>query len=370
MNHLFPAGKPVTGNQLIGRDNLIAQIIQWLEYGESVVVIAPRRFGKTSLVLEILERMKQNHFTTYIDFFSTPNQHSLAEQITEKVLSNKKLDIAFYNFRQNIGELIKNIEFKQVVEEFEFILNFSDRTNQKLSQLAHSLDFIDSFSKKNKKKMICGFDEFGDLNKLNGHSIVKLFRSKIQMQKNVSYLFTGSYESVMNQLFFESNAPFYRFARIVQLPPIDEQIFHKHLKKQFKTIGITFEKDSISKLLSFTGGHPYYTQLLSQQIEISGKKKISSGHIDEIIETVMWLEINYLEKLWENITAKKGVATVLTIMAKNKSPYKETMSPRLNIPRILRDLKEKGIIERKNNLYTFLDPMFRYWIGNHNSAFQ
>lgn len=362
MKQLFPAGKPVTGNNLIGRAEIISQIIKWLDYGESVVIIAPRRFGKTSLVLEILRQMKKNNFTTYVDFFSTPDKKALSEQITEKVLSNKKLDLAFHKFRANINELIKNIKFKQVVEEFEYILSFSSNSNDTDTQLTQSLDFIDSFAKKHKKKMICGFDEFGDLRKLDGDNIVKLFRSKIQFQENVSYLFTGSYESVMNQLFFTSNAPFYRFARIVQLSTIDNEIFRKHLLKQFRSISVLVENDVLLSLLKFTGGHPYYTQLLCQQIELSGEKKITANIVKQVIEAVMWLEINYLENLWENLTVKKGYARVLTILATGKSPYKETDNLKLNISRILRALKEQGIMVKQNNHYEFLDPLFRYWI--------
>lgn len=364
MKQLFPAGKPVTGRNLIGRNKIISQIIQWLNYGESVVIIAPRRFGKTSLVLEILRQMKKNNFTAYVDFFSTPSTSALAEQITEKVLSNKKLDLAFHKFKANINELIKNVEFKQVVEEFEYILSFSDNTNETETQLTHSLDFIDSFAKKHKKKMICGFDEFGDLRKLNGESIVKIFRSKIQFQKNVSYLFTGSYESIMNQLFFATNAPFYRFARIVQLSSIDIEIFHKHLLKQFRSLEIIFENDVLLNLLQFTGGHPYYTQLLCQQIEFSGEKKITLDVVKHVIESVMWLEINYLENLWENLTVKKGYSKILTTLAAGKSPYKQNDNSKLNIPRTLRDLKNQGIITKQKNNYEFLDPLFQYWIQN------
>ena len=74
---------------------------------------------------------------------------------------------------------------------------------------------MDPLAGKHRKKMICAFDEFGDVSKLDGDKIVKLFRSVIQNHKNTSCIFSGSYESVMNAMFIKKNAPFSRFARSV-----------------------------------------------------------------------------------------------------------------------------------------------------------
>jgi AAA+ ATPase superfamily predicted ATPase len=61
---MITAGKPVTGDQLIGRHKEIETINQYLDMGQSVVLIAPRRFGKTSLLLEMLRQRKEKGFIT------------------------------------------------------------------------------------------------------------------------------------------------------------------------------------------------------------------------------------------------------------------------------------------------------------------
>ena len=71
---IITAGKPVTGDQLIGRKKEVRLIGEYLDMGQSVVLIAPRRFGKTSLLLEMLSRKKAaGSFTLFVDFFSTPD---------------------------------------------------------------------------------------------------------------------------------------------------------------------------------------------------------------------------------------------------------------------------------------------------------
>ncbi len=215
----FQAGKPVTGNRLVGREEIIDQVLHLALSGQSVVLIAPRRFGKTSILLEVMERLKQHDaFQAYVDFFSTPTRRILAEKITESVLANKKLGSVFHKFKSNIRELLKQVQLKQVVDDFEFILDFADEKKDDFDVLSQSVDFIETFAGKFNKRIVCGFDEFGDLEKLDGTEIVKLFRSKLQLQKNTTVIFSVSGKSSLNHFFLQSKAPFYRFSRVIQLP--------------------------------------------------------------------------------------------------------------------------------------------------------
>lgn len=366
MNHTFIAGKPVTGNNLIGRDKLLKEIQHLLFNGQSVVIIAPRRYGKTSLILELLRRIKKSkdYYNLYVDFFACPTKKILAEEITKQVLSNKKLDSIFAKFKNNIKELLRNIEFKHIINEFEFILDFSNNKEDDFSLLIQSLDFIDSFSKKNKKNIICGFDEFGDLEKLNGKEIVKLFRSKIQLHQNSTYIFSGSYETVMSRLFLEAKSPFFRFTRVINLGTIDTDILKPFLIKRFNNLNIRISEEGIAKILEFTKGHPYYTQLICQQIELSNPHKvINKNDIFEYIEETMYIEINYLEKIWEDISNyKQIVPVILKLIKNNNSLYADIDTIKINIARVLRTLQAKGIIYKKDNNYKFYDPFFEYWI--------
>lgn len=362
----FQAGKPVTGDRMAGREDIIQQVIQLALSGQSVVLIAPRRFGKTSVLLEVLERLKQHDvFHAYVDFFSTPTKRILAEKITESVLSNKKLGSAFYKFKNNIKELLKQVQLKQVVEEFEFILDFADTKKDDFYVLNESIDFIDTFAGKFKKHIVCGFDEFGDLEKLDGNEIVKLFRSKFQLQKNTTFIFSGSYESVMNRLFFQSKSPFYRFSRIIQLGMIDNDVFEKYLAEKFELLKIPVGTQTIRKILDFTRGHPYYTQLVCQQIELEWKikKTVHETDLHYYFETVMWLELNYIEKLWEELSKSKEIVAVLLSLARgSQTIYGGLHGEKVNISRAIRRLKTMGVIQKTNGQYLFTDPLFSYWI--------
>ena len=76
-------GNPVSGKDFIGREEEIKYITELLLLGQSVVLIAPRRYGKTSLVLEVLEKLKsQERYSAFIDIFSITTLEMLPVQIT------------------------------------------------------------------------------------------------------------------------------------------------------------------------------------------------------------------------------------------------------------------------------------------------
>jgi hypothetical protein len=368
---LFQAGRPVIGEKLIGRKEIIKKIIHLLISGQSVVLIAPRRFGKTSILLEVLNQIKkQGLFISYVDIFTTPTKRILAEQITESVLANKKLNKAFANFRESISTLLKQVEFKQVIEDFEFILKFAEKTQDESVLLSSSIDFIEQFAIKHNKQIICGFDEFGDIEKLNSKEIVKLFRSKIQLQQKAIYIFSGSHESVMHRIFITSQSPFYRFAREIQVKEIDSDVFKDYIKKEFSKINVFVKPESLDHIMKFSSGHPYYTQLICQQLEylVTSKhsKILGEINIDDVnmaIEDAFWTEINYIEKLWDEISTSHEQTQVLISIAKGvDSIYRSLNLNQLNVSRALRNLKAKGIIIKEGQTYHLLDPMLKYFI--------
>lgn len=84
-------GKPVYGNNLIGRDKEIRLIKELILAGQSIVIIAPRRMGKTSLMIELIRQLKdEDYFTCNIDVFSVSNIARAVNNMKKQGLVSKK----------------------------------------------------------------------------------------------------------------------------------------------------------------------------------------------------------------------------------------------------------------------------------------
>ncbi len=360
------AGKPVTSKNFIGREKELALIMEYLKLGQSIVLVAPRRFGKTSLVLEVLQRIqKQGLYTAFVDIFTNPGMDMLSANITGEVLKNHKLNLQFHKAKTSALELIKNVKLKAVLNDFEFIAGFADKDRNDWELIAESIDFVDAFSKRHNRKMVCAYDEFGDITKFDKNDeLVKLFRSKIQQHKNSTYIFSGSYESVMQAMFVTRVSPFYRMARIVHLSYLEKDALVRHLQHRFREEGINCGKDFPRQIAAITHCHPYYAQLAFQQTILYKAlyKKIPSSN--ELLQQIIAVEKDYLEKVWEDVyTRRDHVLTLKALAHGSENIYGRLKTTKINVARALKNLEGMGLVFRKENGQPFIsDPIFNQWI--------
>lgn len=359
-------GKPVTGEAFIGREKELALLMEYMKMGQSAVLVAPRRFGKTSLVLEALARLeKENYYSAYVDIFTNPTLELLSSAITSEVLKNHKLHKQFLSAKNSAAALIRNLKLKAVLDDFQFIIGFADSSKNEWELIAESIDFVDAFSKKHKSRMVCAYDEFGDIRKFDPKgNLVKLFRSKIQLHTHSTYIFSGSYESVMQNMFISSKAPFYRMARIIRLGYIEAPPLISYLETRFKALKIDFPKTFPDEIVSHTMGHPYYTQLAFQQAVLFNVTEGRLPDIDELLTLIISTEKDYFEKVWEDISNNREYVYVLRAIAEDgKNIYQRLKTKNINIARAAKKLEGMGLLfKEKASGYYISDPLLKRWI--------
>ncbi len=363
MKRLFVTGVPVAGNDFAGRKQELGAIRHFLQNGQSVVVIAPRRFGKTSLILTILhELQKSGAYVADVDLFTIVNKKRLAEAIVEKTIENKKIDSIVSRIRKGVSQVFKNIEMKQVIEDYQLVLKFAESHVAPDDLLEPALDFPQKFAEKEKRDFYFFYDEFADVAKLNGDDLIKLMRGKFQRHSNVCYIFAGSHESLMKELFTIRKSAFYKFARIIYLEEIAASDFMDYIRKRFKQEEIGVSDEALKRILGKTRCHPYYTQLLCGFIHyiIAGeKKKVEPGEIEDGYEEAFISEQTYLEKLWEELTVAQ-IETLFRIISPEKLYSNEI---RTNVGRSVKSLLFKGIIRRTSRgKYGMIDPFFEEFL--------
>lgn len=370
MSRLFVTGVPVIGKNMIGRENEKKQIKRLLINGQSVILYAPRRMGKTSLALTILDELKkEGYFVGQTDIFQMPTLRILCQRIIETTLNNKKLEKLIKALNETISQAFKNIEFKQVIDDFEWILRFTERDANQYDLFTDALDFPEQFSKKHKVPMIMFYDEIGDIEKFNGKEIIKLMRSKFQLHSNVTYLFAGSQQSIIENIFVKQSGPFYRFGQLIPLGNIDLKSLKKFIKDRYNTEKINISVDALETILNITKGHPYYTQLLCRELHfyaIDNKIQIIPDVVKLAFEETIKIEELYLSKLWEEIAKNSAQLIILQILVEKKgSIFNQGKQKEINVYRTLNSLVQKGILKREGKGdYQFSDPLFAEYVKN------
>lgn len=356
MKNPFKFGTVVDGAFFTDREKELQSIGQLLESENHLVLISPRRFGKTSLVCKALQHI--NRPVIMINLQSVTTVTELAALLLKRIFK-------LYPFEK----------IKHAMVHFRFIPTFSvnpmtdgvDVTFQPGSDnnivLEDVLMLIEKLGEKN--KFVVVLDEFQEIIDLE-KGLDKYLRSIMQLQHNVNYIFLGSQESMMEEIFEKKKSPFYHFGILMRLPKIPYDDFSRYLTERFAFI-VPEQSEQIAKdTLSFTQCHPYYTQQLAFQVwNILEQESQTVEVVNHAVDELTQLHDFDYERIW--MAMNKTDRHILTILAQSAtSPLDSKREmPTSTAFSALKRLSKQGYVI-KNKKYEIDDPFFARWIFNRS----
>ena len=357
-------------NLFINRKLELKKLTNGLKAGDDFILVAPRRFGKTALALKVLDEIRQSDEYIIIDIdlmsYASGSIRSVAECIIEKSLNA----LGFYG---KIRRLWRNLDFSFNLKikynelEIEPLLNMVVDGDE-WALLEDALNLPEKIAIKEKKHVIVFYDEFGELGAL-GDRIIKLFRSVIQRHSHVSYLFSGSQETVMNKIFANKAGAFYRFGELIYLKELDKKDIFNYIVETYPdmtpTHGGLKDITIIEAVLNGLNGHPYYT---AQAIKFFRSNPICTMEEFAIFlkDDLLERERPLLEQQLINMGKKQHAIDVLRVLSLELNPYEElkTLSPQ-KIYTVLRYLEDSGyVFKQSRGIYGVVDPLLKMLLIN------
>lgn len=373
MRNPFIFGDVVTGNDFADRREEISELLADLQGGLNILMYSPRRYGKTSLIMEVLTRLRGGgYLTIYIDLFRATSKTRFAEIYANAIAAGTmgKLD----DIVKTIRDILPSIAPKIIVEpkglpariEIEF-----ERRPKELDKTLESLyDAPQKLAERKDKTAIVVFDEFQEIRNLNGEEIERNLRSKIQFHSKVSYVFMGSRRHLLDQIFSDKNKPLYRIAKAYPLGRIPKEDFAKFINEKFSETKIKIESKDVQKILEITQGHPYHTQQLCHELwNIAQSEKIVSGqNIEEAVERVLASQSHAYITAWESIKGKQRALLLGLAIEGGKNLYSQDfireydLTSPSTVQKAVKALESKGLIDREDEEYKIADPFLTQWL--------
>lgn len=368
----FKYGRVVKDEDFADREQEIDNITRDLEAGQSVILYSPRRYGKTSLMVEVLKEMKKRGFmTALIDFYGCVSTSELAEKIIEEVVvHNYRRTEALINFiKSELGRLRPQLTLNS---EGTFSVSFRRDIDSLGAEvvLEGVLDMPQKVSEKRKKPFVVIFDEFQEIVGLNGERVQKIIRSKIQHHDKVSYVYTGSKMHMLEHIFTGSEKAFYRSAKPYRLERISKEPFAKYIQRKFEETGIPIKSEVIQKILRFTDGHPYFTQQLCHEIWNIAitVKMVEEENFDDAINNILYTQGEFYTHIWDGLSRFQRKVLRALAYEETESPYssgfisRHRLTSASNIKKSLDVLVQNQQVEKENNIYRVSDIFFKEWI--------
>jgi hypothetical protein len=350
MENPFKFGSVVDKEHFTDRVNEQQEVRQVLSSSNHLVLISPRRFGKTSLIEKVTAEMERPIIS--LDLQLLTGTSDFAAQMLKRVL---KIN-TFEKIKQLIAafRIVPTIELNPLTNNME--ISFQPSVKESFTTLEDVFNLIEKIGEKDKRPIVV-LDEFQEIASL-GKNLSKQLRSVIQHHKNINYVFLGSLESMMKTIFETKKSPFYHFGYLMRLEKIPYNDFYEYLTHRLTNI--TAESKPLStEILKFTNCHPFYTQQLAYYCwAFLEKSKYENEMLNKVITSIIRIHDTDYERLWNTIS--KTDKKVLIALAHNETFDKLQLATSTVYSGINRLITKGYLI--KNETFQFDDPFFKYWI--------
>ena len=309
------------------------KMISTLHNERNITLVAPRRMGKTGLIHHVFHQMEEQYEGVkcfYLDIFATKNLEQMVQLMASEIIG--KLDL-------------------------------------KPSEGRESLKRIFEYLKQSGKRCYIAIDEFQQILSYPEDGVEAMIRSYIQFLPNVYFVFSGSQQHMMQEMFLSANRPFFQSSLVLSLPCIEESVYREFANRLLSSQHRVIDESVFSYIYQQSGSVTWYVQAILHGIYEHGSYGITKSLVDEVIlelieEQAMAYQ-NYCAWLTEN-------QQLLLLAIANESLVSSPLSQQFisthhlpatsSVKTALKALVDKQLVSKTPKGYLVSDRFFAKWL--------
>ena len=346
-NNPFLFGKVVRGKNFCNRLTEMEKIKQAAHSKNSLILVSPRRYGKTSLIINALEKHRLPFL--FVDCFEVQDEKSFLERIASAYLSSLRK-----------GDVLDKVKYLSKIVQVEYSFTVKGITVRINKYQENALRGV---LEEVTKKYLLVLDEFQELFVVDPQ-LVKKLRSVMQFLPQ-SVFFLSSKKHLLLYLFSDQRSPFYNFGSLLPLDKIPAPEWHRFINDKFVQTKVSITKEEILGILDVAELIPFYVQYLCYyywQNKKDGKETSLAEFLAQIIHSNSYI----YDELYEKLPAAQQKALQIVLHKKEGIFSKHTqlaygISSNQALHKSFTALVEKGFLE-KNGEYKFNDPLFKRYL--------
>lgn len=371
MNIPFVYGKIAEKENFTDRKEEQETLFQNFSCLVNTIIISPRRWGKTSLVNQVIQRFEKDKSIKIcqVDIFNCRTEEQFYQAYAHAVLKANATvwEDFIVSAKKYLGKLLPSVTLTDMAQTYElsFGLDFKDNqmTYDEILELPHAI------CKDTGKKMVVCIDEFQNINEYDEPlAFQRKLRSHWQRHTNVCYCLYGSKRHMLLDIFNSYNMPFYKFGNIMFLHKIEREEWIKFIMERFQKSGKKITPEACGMIADLMKNHPYYTQQLSQQTWLRTTSEANRDIINksflDIVGQLSLLFANLIDTLTpKQINFLIAVADGVTNFSSKEVLSKYQLGTSANIKNLRKVATEKDLIDiQPGNKIELQDPVFEYWL--------
>ena len=375
MRNPFKYGSRVSGGAFFDRERIMRDMMGVLDGGNNIVLYGPRRYGKSSLVGEVMSRLRAKGWVCAE--LNMMDVVSLEDFVTQyaRVLYREAAPVV--GALKHVAGLFRRVSPKiGIDDEGKPELKFEIASRKAgVAALRDVLELPAKICPAGRTLVV--LDEFQEVESLGlGAQFERTMRSVIQNHEDISYVFLGSKTHMLERMFASPSKPFYNSAQkfVLSRPPEDES--RRFVVERFRSVGIKIPDELAARVVSLAGNVPYYVQAVSSWAynAVAGGRvrTIRAADVEEAFLSLYATETI----LMESVFASRPESQRLLMRALAKEPtsrFDEEYRDRHSLPSTstvntaLRRLVKESIVELREDAYVLSDPLLSYHLSSRRA---
>ena len=376
MTNPFRYGPIALDEAFTDRDAELAELRRDALNGQDVVIFAPRRFGKTSLVRRVAQELgRRRALVAEINLMFTPTKEKLAGRLAQEIAEHLLGPVgrAKENLRVFSGlRITPAINVDPVDGSFSFSFAGSHDPEDVDATLERLFRLLPEIATERKRPVVLIMDEFQEIADIDPH-LTKLLRSVFQEQPEVAHVYLGSKRHLMERIFNDENEPFWRSAKRMELGVIEPDEFRGFIVAGFVDNKRKIGDDVVNRILAMTGGHPYATQEICYFLweETPERATADTERFETALDKLLRSEHSHFSDLWDR--ARRNQRLLLAALAEEPGrPLTEDYRNRHNLPgaspmqNAVDALVEQEIVSKDRGFVRICEPFYDEWIRRNS----
>jgi uncharacterized protein len=363
-------GAPVENTWFCDRDDELQALVRRMEEGIHVIVLSPRRYGKTSLLQAALRRFRTGGGRAgYADLIRATSEQEIATEILTATVNGvvRRGRRAARTLEQVLARLRLTPSVSVTTEgnvSFAFEPAVARRAWQQI--LDDALDLLADAAKEG--PVALALDEFQQVAEV-GAGIGGAFKAAADRLTNVSLVFAGSHQSVMEKLTRTRGAPLYGMGEVLSLDIVARQAMVDYLSRRARAGGKRLAKAVAEQLFDRAGGIPNDVQWLAHAaFEHASGETVDELAISAGLDAVVARQSSTFAERFETLAPSQR----RTLKALAASPTKHVYSRQfLNqvdvananaVRKALAALAAAELVERVDGTWRLTNPFLQAWL--------
>lgn len=344
-------------------------ITAWLQNGNNIALISPRRYGKTDLIRHCFEQpeIKDNCYTFIIDIYSTKSLSEMVNKMGRTILEvlKPKGKRHWETFLNIVHSLKAGISYDAMG------LPYWDVSVGEIANPDNTLEEIFHYLQQADKRCFVAIDEFQQILKYDDANVEAALRTHVQYCSNANFVFMGSQRHLMGGMFVSPGRPFYQSVTVMNLGLIDRKKYWDFCQIHFEKNRRTIDQEVVEHLYDRFEGITFYLQKVMNVLFMRTPEG-GNCSIDDLQPSIDYI-VDFTQATYEDLMyqlPEKQCRVLKAIALEGKAKHitsgKFAKQYRLASPSAVKSavnaLLDRDLITMDKGVYQVYDKFLEIWL--------